>query len=1123
MHSLLKRQLKRAFGDPLNIPAEWEAFIEMVNSAYQEADMDRNMIERSLEISSQELLQANAELRAIFEAMPDVFFRIDSSGTILDCKTGYISDLFIPREQLIGRKIYDIPLVPVAEKFRHALAETRLTSAPQSFEYSLTLQKNENFYEARLIPLPDDQLIMIVRNITDRKKAESDLRKSEEYFREITVNASDVIFVVDATGAITYASPSCERITGYRPEELIGKNSLHLIVKDDRARAVEDFYRALSTRNASIPNSFRIRHKNGAEIFLAGFGKILLDHPVIAGFLMNVRDVTEQKKAEEALRESEKTYRLLTEKMSDIVWIADMNLRTVYVSPSVETSLGFTQKERLSQTIDQQLTPESLSRGLEALEKELSLEERADADPNRQATIILEYYHKDGSTRWMETLMTGMRNDEGRLIGLHGVTRDVTERKQAQEALVQSEQNYRILASCNALLNDISISFAEAASAEDLQIIIPESLRCLTGAMGATYSAFDWQTDALEIVYLSVDEQVSDQIKSFFGHGLIGMRIPVTKDNRQMMIERGIWRLTDINELSFGAVSKELSDATREAVGYRLIIGIAIFNAGELIGACSAYFAESELSISDDTLKTFAHLCGIELIRRQAQDIIRKSEELYRTVFESTATANIILAEDTTILMANNNYARLSGYSREELEGKMSAFSFIHPDDLGRLKSYHKKRRIDAKLAPLSYEFRFVNRSGEMKDIYACVDIIAGSRESIASLTDLTEIRHLENQLTQAQKMDSIGRLAGGVAHDFNNMLAVIIGNAEIALSKANRSDPLYKTLQNILNAAERSVGLTRQLLAFARKQTISPKVLDLNETIAGMLKMLQRLIGENIELIWHPGHNLSLVKIDPSQVDQILANLAVNARDSIEKAGKIIIETANKICDEAYRNDNPECVPGKYVVLTVSDNGLGMPKETMDNIFEPFFTTKKNGQGTGLGLATVYGIVKQNNGFINVYSEPGLGSAFKVYLPCHINDQAQEELPALQTKIQGGEETILIVEDEESVLNLTKDMLEIMGYKVLTARYVEQALQTAREYDGKIDLLLTDVVMPNTNGKELSEKIRDLRPGVKCLFMSGYTADIIARHGIIEEGIMIISKPFSLKELSATVREALG
>jgi len=937
MHSLLRRQLKKSFGDSFKVPKKWSNFIDLVDNAYHESDMDRNMLERSLELSSQELLQANSEMRAIFEAVPDIFFRVNATGVILDCKAGKTSDLFASRENMIGKKIFDISLNPVACQFQNALEGVNKNHALVSFEYSLFLHGAEHFWEARFIPLPEDQAIVIVRNITDCKDAEMALKKSEEYYREITVNSSDVIVIVDATGSIAYASPSIERFTGYRPDEMIGKNSMCFVVPDDRARALEDFKQALETKDVSIFNSLRMRHKGGGERIMEGFGKNLLHNPAIAGFVMNIRDVTDHKRAEEELRKSEQRYKLLTEKMSDIVWITDMNLRTVYISPSIRRVLGFSREEQLPMTIEEQVTPASVMKVGQRLIGELAAEERSDTDPDRTVNLQLEYYHKDGSTRWMDMAVSGLRNEQGILTGLYGVSRDITNRKKAEEAL-------------------------------------------------------------------------------------------------------------------------------------------------------------------------------------------RASEERYRTIFENTATANTIIAEDTTIRMANNNFVDLSGFTKEEVEGKKSWTSFVYQDDLDKMLTYSKMRRTDPGLTPSSYEFRFVNRQGEIKELFINVALIAETNESIASMVDLTETKRMETQLVQAQKMESVGRLAGGVAHDFNNMLSVIIGNAEMAISSVKRSDPLYRTLQDILGAGMRSADLTRQLLAFARKQTVSPRILDLNDTITGMIKMLRRLIGEHIDLGWHPGLNLWKVKIDPSQVDQLLANLVVNARDAIETSGRISIEISNTACDASFRLEQPDWVAGDYVMLTVSDNGCGIRKEALGSIFEPFFTTKKEGHGTGLGLATVYGIVKQNNGFISVYSEPGQGTTFRIYLPRYRDEKSEiAENNELQANIPTGTETILLVEDEPTVLELSKAMLELLGYKVLAAGSKDHALMLIREYQEKVDLLFTDVVMPGMNGNELSERIMDLRPGLKCLYMSGYTADVIARQGILREGLKFIAKPFSLQNLAAKVREALA
>jgi signal transduction histidine kinase/DNA-binding response OmpR family regulator len=377
-------------------------------------------------------------------------------------------------------------------------------------------------------------------------------------------------------------------------------------------------------------------------------------------------------------------------------------------------------------------------------------------------------------------------------------------------------------------------------------------------------------------------------------------------------------------------------------------------------------------------------------------------------------------------------------------------------------------------------------------------------------------------QLQQAQKMESVGQLAGGVAHDFNNMLGVITGYAELALMKMDPSEPVYNNLIEIRTAAERSADLTRQLLAFARKQTIAPKVIDLNATVSGMLKMLKRLIGEDMHITWQQAPDLWLINIDPSQIDQMLANLCVNARDAITDVGRITIETGNIIIDANYRATHAYVEPGEYVRLVVSDDGVGMDKETLTHIFEPFFTTKGVGRGTGLGLATVYGIVKQNNGFINVCSEPGHGTTFSIYLQRHTGKNGEAPKEGTTASAPGGNETLLLVEDEPSILKMAGLILEGYGYTVLTAGTAAEAIRLFKEQSGTIHLLMTDVVMPGMNGRVLLKELRAFNPQLNCLFMSGYTADVIAHHGVLDEGVHFIQKPFSLSDLANKVREVL-
>jgi len=384
------------------------------------------------------------------------------------------------------------------------------------------------------------------------------------------------------------------------------------------------------------------------------------------------------------------------------------------------------------------------------------------------------------------------------------------------------------------------------------------------------------------------------------------------------------------------------------------------------------------------------------------------------------------------------------------------------------------------------------------------------------------EQESLQAQLTQAQKMEAIGRLAGGVAHDFNNMLGVMIGQTELLLDQTDPTDQIFPALQRIRKAAEKSADLTRQLLAFARKQAISPKILDLNDVVLSMINMLQRIIGEDIHLVWLPGKNLWPVMIDASQLDQILVNLCINARDSIEGIGKVVIETKNNTFDPIYCNSHPQFIPGDFVMLAVNDSGCGMDKAILNTIFEPFFTTKGEGKGTGLGLATVYGIVKQNNGFINVYSEPGHGSKFKIYLPRYTAERHEEKKETKAAPIECGSETILVVEDNVEILKICQIMLEKQGYTVLTASTPSLAIQLVNDYAGTIDLLITDVIMPEMNGRDLAKRVKLRCPDIKRLYMSGYTANVVAHHGVLDKELNFIQKPFSIRDLATKVREAM-
>ncbi len=391
----------------------------------------------------------------------------------------------------------------------------------------------------------------------------------------------------------------------------------------------------------------------------------------------------------------------------------------------------------------------------------------------------------------------------------------------------------------------------------------------------------------------------------------------------------------------------------------------------------------------------------------------------------------------------------------------------------------------------------------------------------LAIKEDITEQKHLADQFRQAQKMEAIGRLAGGVAHDFNNKLQAILGSAEIALEDAHIPAPIREALTDIKQAAERSADLTRQLLTFARKQAYQPRVIDLNETISSMIKMLQRLIGSHIEMHWLPGQDIGKVKLDPSQLDQILANLVVNSRDAIQALGTVTIETRNVHLDRPRLIRDFTLQAGDYVTVIVSDTGCGMTREVMDNIFDPYFTTKQIGEGTGLGLPTVYGVMQQNNGAIHVESQVDVGTTVTLYFP-RTADASRSTENDSKTQPQTGTETILVTEDDSAILELAANMLRKFGYHVLTARNPKDALALTGDHEKAIDLLLTDVVMPGSDGRTLATELRRRLPDIKVLYMSGYTADVIAKHGLLEEDIDFLQKPFSIHSLNTKVREIL-
>ncbi len=675
-----------------------------------------------------------------------------------------------------------------------------------------------------------------------------------------------------------------------------------------------------------------------------------------------------------------------------------------------------------------------------------------------QRTDQMMILHKDGRELPIETVSRILIDENKRFIGLQGSSRDITERNRMEEELRASEERY----------------FNLFNNANDLIQIV-----------GPTGKFLSVNKKWLATLEYTLEEAMELSISD------------ILPDDKIAQTMERLKKVLDGETVNFETVfvSKSGREITVEGSG-------------------------------NDLFKNDTSVSAVGIFRDVSERVRAKNQVLELEKFNESIVNNlsegIILENDEGILQfANPAMLRMLGYEEDELLG--NKWDVFVPDDQIEIVGDANRRRNQGETN--RYEMDLIKKNKER--ISVLVSGVPHYRNGIytgllAAFIDITEQTKLEAQLHQAQKMESIGRLAGGVAHDFNNMLGVILGHTEIALGQMDPADPLHTHLSEIRTAAERSADLTRQLLAFARKQTIAPRVLDLNRTVDGMLKMLQRLIGENIDLTFLPGTDLWHVNLDPVQINQVLVNLCVNARDSISSFGKITIETENANPDDAYCAGHPGFYPGEYVLMTISDTGCGMDSETKRNLFEPFFTTKEVGKGTGLGLSTIYGIVKQNNGFIDVYSEPGYGTIFKIYLPRLTASAAAEQKEVTVEPIKGGQETILLVEDEVSILQLIMMMLEHQGYTVMSASTPGEAISLAKAHPGEIDLLMTDVVMPEMNGGDLARNLLSFYPNLKRLFMSGYTANVIAHQGVLEEGVIFIQKPFRNKDLAVKVREAL-
>ena len=938
------------------------------------------------------------------------------------------------------------------------------------------------------------------RQVAEKTKA---LQESLDRFRYVFEAANVGKSMTLTTGEVN-ANQAFADFLGYALDELQGKRWQDITPTEDIDATEQVLAPMLTGQKDAARFEKRYIHKNGEWLWADVSVSMRRDAdgaPLY--FMTTVVDITARKQAEAALRTSEEHQRAMITCSPVALYSVDLDGNVLSWNTSAERIFGWRAEDIMGQPLP--IVPDDKHGEFDALRRQV-LENGGFFGKE------LMRLRNDGALFPVSLSAAPVRNDRGEIVGILGATEDITERKRYQQRIEHLNQVLRAIRDVNQLI----------VRARDPDRLIRDGCRLLVGSRGYPSALIVLTDDRDRPVTWAMEGLAAnlEELAALLEQGALPVCCGHAHAAQEVLLVDDRGRVCD------GCPRAETSAESQSLCA-------SLTHEGETFGYLVAA-TENHLIVDEEERGLFAEMAGdfayaLSVMRIEAAH--RESESRFRSIVEN-APEPIFIQTEMRFAYLNPKALDLFGVKdARELLGTPVMERF-HPDYHEQIKNRIKRLNEDRQPVSELLEVQFQRLDGSTVWVETTGQPIVyeGKSGALVFVRDTTarkrneqEREKLQGQLIQAQKMESVGRLAGGVAHDFNNMLGAILGYTEMAMERVEPEEPLHVDLVNIHEAAQRSADLTRQLLAFARQQAVSPKVIDLNDTIENMLKLLRRLIGEDIDLAWRPGREVSPIKMDPAQIDQILANLCVNARDAIAGAGKITIETGNTIFDEDHCKTHPGVVPGEYAILAVSDNGCGMAKETQAHLFEPFFTTKDIGKGTGLGLATVYGIIKQNHGFISVYSEPGQGTTLKIYLPRYAvkSDRAVKKKAGKPNAT--GLETILLVEDEPLILDMTVAMLELLGYTVLPAATPGEATRLAQEYSGTIDLLITDVIMPEMNGLELAEKLESLRPGLKRLFMSGYTANVIARHGVLDEGVHFLQKPFLSNNLATKVREALA
>ncbi len=995
----------------------------------------------------------------------------------------------------------------------------------------------------------------------------------ENLYRAIVEDQTELITRFLLGGILIFVNEACCRYLGKKREELLGHRFMPLIFPEDRAE-VEKNLAGLSLESPTVMHKHRVLKADGEVAWLQWTNRAIFDDQGrVLEFQAVGRDITECQQAEEALEESEAKYRELVQNANSIILRMDPQGQVTFFNEFAQCFFGYGEEEILGQNMVGTIVPrtEKTGRDLEVMILDIG------KHPEHYTNNENENMKHNGEKVWIAWTNKAIVDDQGKVTEILCIGNDISPRKKMEEELRKTSNNLQAVINASPLpiisldLEGRVTMWNPAAQRvfgwEAQEVlgwplpIVPENqeeaFRQLwqRHMQGESFSRMELQRQrkdgSLIDVSLSTATLYDFQgrvtgvmvvLEDISEHRRAAEALRESEERFKLLFEYApdAYFLHDLegNFINGNKAAEQMVGYCREELIGRNFLTVALLephqiplaaeflaqaNQGQFAGPAEFTLNRKDGEKVTAELKSIpVNIQGENLMLGIARDITarQEAEEAFKNLVVNSPIG-IFIIQGREVKLVNPGLQRITGYREDELIGKDSSGCVV--SGFKEMVEENTSRMLKGE-SDLPFEFPIITKSGEIKWVMETVASTQykGHRATLAYLTDISERKRLEAQLLQAQKMEAVGRLAGGVAHDFNNLLMAIMGYGEIMLLDLHPDAPLFHYTQDIMKVAERAVGLTRQLLAFSRKQILHPRIINLNTVILDLEKMLRPMIGEDIDLALVLDSAPRAIKADPGQIEQVIMNLAVNARDAMPRGGKLTIETANVELNREYAGKYPGVPPGSYVMLAVKDHGDGIDAETLSHIFEPFFTTKEADKGTGLGLSTVYGIVKQSEGHIEVDSKLGEGTTFKIYLPQV--EGAPEAAPAradLSTPLWGSE-TVLVVEDEDILLVVVSRFLRIYGYTVLEARHGGEALLICEGHQGPIHLLLADVVMPQMSGQELSDRLTSLHPEMKVLYMSGYSEDAVIHQGVLEAGAPFLQKPFKPETLAQKVREVL-